>query len=134
MSIVKDIKLQFSSGNVVTQLIIVNVFVFIAINIFRLVLFFSGYNRLEIEIAYYGFIDRWLSMPLSVNHFIRQPWTLITHFFLHAEFFHIFWNMVMLYVFGKILQEFTGNTKILSIYFYSAIAGGVLTFIAYQFI
>ncbi|MEW6468939.1 MAG: rhomboid family intramembrane serine protease [Bacteroidota bacterium] len=134
MSILRDIRLQFSSGNVVTQLIIVNVAVFLAVNLVRLALFFSGYNRAEIDAAFYGFINDWLAMPLSVGRFVQQPWTLLTHFFLHADFFHIFWNMIMLFVFGRIFQEFTGNSKILSIYFYAALAGALLTFVAYLFI
>jgi len=49
--------------------------------------------------------------------------------FLHQGIFHIFWNMILLYWFGRIIGDFIGDHRVLPIYLVSGIAGGLVYFI-----
>ena len=47
---------------------------------------------------------------------------------------HIIGNMIWLWAFGYILQDLTGNRKIIPIFIYAALAGAVAYMLAYNFI
>lgn len=52
-----------------------------------------------------------------------QVWTWFTSLFLHASASHLFFNMLGLYFFGKILEEEADSKWFLSIYFISGLIG-----------
>jgi membrane associated rhomboid family serine protease len=54
-----------------------------------------------------------------------QPYQLFTYMFCHADFFHIFFNMLMLSFFGPILEEFWGQKKFLLFYMIAGIGAGI---------
>ncbi len=56
---------------------------------------------------------------------ISQPWRLITSIFLHVNFWHLFVNAFVLFIFGKELERRTGKLKFLEIFFVSGIAAGI---------
>ena len=134
MSFINDIKHPFRNGNVVMQLIIINVIVFLAVNLFRLLLLIGGQTTYEIDVIFNNTVIDYLALPISFGEFIYRPWTIITSMFLHTDIAHIFWNMVVLYFFGRLLQDFMGTGKILAIYVYGAIAGALLAMVALNFI
>ena len=53
--------------------------------------------------------------------------------FLHKGFWHILWNMLLLYWFGRIVGDFIGNQRVLPIYLLGGLAGALIFFIAYNF-
>ena len=75
---------------------------------------------------------RFLELPALPSKFITQPWTLITYFFTHLSFFHILFNMLFLYWFGKLIQEFLGDKKALNLYVLGGIAGGLFYILIYN--
>lgn len=50
-------------------------------------------------------------------------WRLLTSAFLHAGFIHVLFNMLMLWWFGRALEELLGRSRFLGIYLVSALAG-----------
>lgn len=132
MSIFKDLKLQFKAGNLLTQLIVINCGCFLLVNLVRLCLLFFA-DQQEQQVLFNQLLD-WLAMPLDIHRLLSRPWTLITHFFLHYELFHLFWNMVIFYTFGRIFQEYNGNSRVLSLYCYGALTGALLALLGYKII
>ena len=55
-----------------------------------------------------------LFYPTSPLFRIWQP---ITHMFMHGSFFHIFFNMYSLYIFGQVLERVIGPKKFILFYF-----------------
>ncbi len=55
-----------------------------------------------------------------------EVWLLVTSLFLHGDFFHIFFNMFSLYIFGSLIAPVLGGTRFLILYFVSGIAGNLL--------
>ncbi|MEL7118860.1 MAG: rhomboid family intramembrane serine protease, partial [Bacteroidota bacterium] len=129
---------RFKMGNMVRRLIVVNVVVFILVNLVNLAFFlafqFSSpdpgtfYPGSSYQKAYNAFIH-FFSMSSSGWYVLTHPWTIITHMFLHEGFWHILWNMLFLYWFGRIVGDFIGNQKILPIYLLSGFAGAVMYFL-----
>jgi membrane associated rhomboid family serine protease len=50
-------------------------------------------------------------------------WRLVTCGFLHVNFIHILFNMLMLWWFGRPLEEYVGRARFVGIYFVSLLAG-----------
>jgi membrane associated rhomboid family serine protease len=60
---------------------------------------------------------------------LSRPWTLITYMFLHADFWHILFNMLGLYFFGPRLEEELGARHYLTLYAVSGLSGALLSFL-----
>jgi membrane associated rhomboid family serine protease len=52
-------------------------------------------------------------------------WQLVTHMFMHANFEHLIFNMLGLWVFGRYLENFWGPKRCLEFYAICGIAAGV---------
>lgn len=56
---------------------------------------------------------------------LQTPWTPITYMFLHADFGHLFGNMLGLFFFGPKLEERLGAKDFLTLYFAAGIGGAL---------
>jgi membrane associated rhomboid family serine protease len=57
----------------------------------------------------------------------RRPWTLITYMFVHADFFHLFFNMLILFFFGPPLEGMWGGKEFLKFYVVAGLGGALLS-------
>lgn len=57
-----------------------------------------------------------------------QPYQIVTHFFMHGGFFHIFMNMYVLVIFGSFLEGLWGAKR----YFYVYIASALGAYLLYS--
>jgi membrane associated rhomboid family serine protease len=55
----------------------------------------------------------------------NQPWTIVTNLFVHADIWHILFNMITLYFFGTFLIRLVGTRDFLIIYFLGGIVGNI---------
>lgn len=124
MTLFDDIKQQYSRGDRITQLIIINVAVFLGVLVVRLLLMIGG-GASGVSL-YDGFLNLLMahsSLKFTLIHF----WTPFTYMFLHEGLWHIFFNMLYLHWFGRILQDMGGRKLIVPIY----LAGGLAGWLAY---
>jgi len=56
-------------------------------------------------------------------------WQLFTYMFLHGDFFHILFNMFVLWMFGRAVEESWGTREFLKYYFITGIGAGLFTLI-----
>lgn len=117
-------------NNAPAQLIIINVVVFVALAIIRLISMISGAE------GFFRVIYSQFSIPPAFGDFILRPWTIITYAFAHdlSGIFHILFNMLIFYWFSRLILEFIGNKKVISIYVLGALAGGIAYLMVYNFI
>ncbi|MDD4308426.1 MAG: rhomboid family intramembrane serine protease [Thermoplasmata archaeon] len=54
-----------------------------------------------------------------------MPWMFVTSIFMHGGFEHIFFNMLMLFMFGVTLERMLGNWRFLGLFLAAGIAGNV---------
>jgi len=100
----------FSNIGMTTWLIVANIIFFIIVSIFM------SYNP--------KVIDYLALQPASILHG-KHLWTLVTHMFMHANIFHLFFNMFSLYFIGTFLERIIGRKRFLLFYLISGIAAGV---------
>lgn len=55
-----------------------------------------------------------------------KPWQILTHMFMHGGFWHIFFNMYSLLMFGSILERSLGPKKYLIFYFVTGLGAAAL--------
>lgn len=55
-----------------------------------------------------------------------KPYQLVTHMFMHGGFFHIFFNMYTLFIFGSVLERVWGGQKFLFYYFVTGLGAAAL--------
>ena len=53
-------------------------------------------------------------------------WQPVTHMFMHGGFWHIFFNMYTLYIFGSVLERVWGTKKFLLFYFVTGIGAALI--------
>ncbi len=126
MGIVDEIKLSFKNGSYLTKLIYINIAVWVLVR-----LIFVGY---KLSGSDESLMLSWLALPASFGLFVSRPWTLITYMFLHFEFFHVLFNILWLYWFGKIFLEYHNQQKLLSLYLIGGFSGGLAFMLAYNLI
>jgi membrane associated rhomboid family serine protease len=79
-----------------------------------------------------------LAMPVLSSAVVNQlvlvpvlvpirPWTVITYQFLHANFMHLLFNMILLFFFGPRLEMRLGSRHFIAFYLVSGIGGAVLS-------
>ena len=132
-SVWEDIKREFSFGNMVTRLVIINVAVFVAVIIVKLIFsIMSGGDSQAIN----GFQDFFYFFCMSTDewHVLTHPWVPLTSMFLHEGLWHILWNMLFLYWFGRIVGGFIGDHHILPIYLLSGLVAAVAYYLSINFI
>lgn len=126
-SIWEDIKREYAYGNMVTRLVILNLAVFLGINLIQLVLTLTSGFRPS---GLFTKIVKFFSFTPDIWFGLTHPWGLFTHMFLHVGFFHFLFNMLFLYWFGRIVADLLGNQRILPLYLLGGLAGAVVFFLA----
>lgn len=128
-SILDEFKMAWKKpDNALVQIIIINLVVFIVLNILRVVFSISGNPDTFNQILYQ------IVLPSDITSFLYKPWTLITYFFAHEGFFHILFNMLFFYWFGRIIYEFLGNNKLINLYVLGGLAGGLMFMLIYNLV
>jgi membrane associated rhomboid family serine protease len=126
MGIWDDIKRSFRNGTNLTRLIYLNVIVFLIITIVAVIGFL-----LKNEVISGKLLDL-LSVPASIDGLLSRPWTLITYMFTHKDVWHILFNMLWLYWFGKIFLEYLDEKKLVALYLLGGITGAVVYILSFN--
>ena len=72
-------------------------------------------------------LDRWLVFSSSLTILLFQPWSLITYSFIHADLWHLVFNMLWLYMASRYFLTLFDNARLFTIYFLGVFFAG-LTF------
>lgn len=75
-------------------------------------------------------VSEWFTLSGNMSLFVLRPWTILSYMFTQTGFFFLLINMVWLWTFGSILQSMVGNTKLIPLYIYGGLAGGVVYVVA----
>lgn len=109
----QDLKYKYARLNVFEKIIVVNVVIFL----------------LSLVLRKYFF---WFELPSDFSEAIVKPWTIVTYAFLHYEPLHILFNMLWLYVIGRMFLNLFNAKMALNVYFLGAISGGILFVTCYS--
>ena len=116
-----NITYQYKTANVLIKLIVINLAAFLVV---RLGAFFMSTSPF--------YFARWFVLSDDLDTMLFRPWTLITYGFLHFDFFHILFNMIWLYWFGKFALALFSGKRVLTVYLLGALFGGLLFVLSYN--
>ena len=100
---------------VVKNLVIINAIVFILQQVFDRQMELNTGESLTMHLALW---------PIGSNFF--EPYQLATHMFTHGGFQHILFNMLSLYIFGRMLENIWGPKRFLTFYLLSGLGAAAL--------
>ena len=123
-----DIKAQFRKGNTLIKLIYINGGMYILMLLFQIIYELitnaSPNESLHIFHSITG---------LPINNFfefIIKPYTLLSHMFVHYDFWHIIGNMLFLFFLGRLFLHYFSEKQLLGLYMLGGlVAGGSLLII-----
>jgi membrane associated rhomboid family serine protease len=122
-----DLRNEFNkTGNAVVKLILINVMIYAIILVLRTVFHYALSSQV------YDDVMAQIKLPASLSSFAYKPWTLVTNFFAHEGFFHILFNMLFLYWFGQVIEEYIGGRRVVALYVLGGIAGGLVFLLMYN--
>lgn len=120
MELKNKINLYISGLNILEKIIFLNIAIYLAPFLINTIFFLFKIKNID--------LIKWFTIDADFGQLIFKPWSIITYGFLHGSFSHIFWNMVILYYFGKILNNLFGDELLKKLYL-SGIAVGGLTYV-----
>jgi membrane associated rhomboid family serine protease len=124
-----EIRSAFQSNrNGVIQLIVINLIFFLLAGTIKVFGWASGTPGLD------AFFLDYLGLSSNLLDLVYHPWTLLSYSLIHLDLGHFVFNMLGLYWFGQILQDFLGPRKILYFYLFGALAGGLLFLLIFNLI
>ncbi|HLO60829.1 MAG TPA: rhomboid family intramembrane serine protease [Bacteroidales bacterium] len=128
MSMVNEIKSSLRKGNIIYRLIFINVAVFVVLGVWFVILrlFTPGISLTSLKISFNETVLKYLMVPSIPGELLTRPWTVITYMFTHFNLWHIVFNMLVLYWFGRIFMQYLTGKQLLSTYLLGGLAGSIL--------
>jgi membrane associated rhomboid family serine protease len=116
-SIIDDLKMQYKFGGMTQKLIYWNIACFLV----SYVLFgLLGLVNIKIDFLQYVSLS---SNPLDL---LWKPWSIISYSFFHSDFFHIFFNLIILNFSSQLFLTFFNQKQLLGLYVLSAVFAGIV--------
>ena len=73
----------------------------------------------------------WLVLPKDFSGFILKPWSILTYGFTHIAFWHLFFNVFVLYFVGRSFSNLFSIKLSLNVYFLGILFGGLSFILVY---
>lgn len=122
-----DFRREFSkSENALVKIILINTVVFLTLLLVKVI------STLSQAPETYGWLIDMIRLPAEPSEFLYKPWTLITYFFAHEDIFHILFNLLFFYWFGRLVVEYLGARRLVALYLLGGIAGGLAYMLIYN--
>lgn len=122
----ENIYRKFKLQNIVGKFIYANVGVYIIVVLIGV--FSVLFNVADTGRVFVGFFE----LPSSLTQLLARPWSIFTYMFLHEHFTHILWNMIALYVFGRIFIDFYSIRHFVGTYIMGGLFGGIAFVLSYN--
>ncbi len=119
MDTYQDFRNKFNNFNAFEKIIAINIIVFI---IGALI---GVFGRTDDPLSF-------LKLPSDFFDFILKPWTIITYGFAHYGFFHVLFNLLILYYLSRMLLNLFRPKMALNIYFMGIISGALAFLLVYN--
>ena len=106
------------------KLILVNVVCFVLPLFLRTILYLFNIPS--------GVFIGWFELSADWGELIFKPWTILTYSFMHSGFFHLFWNMYLLYFASRLFINLFSSKTFFNVYFLGVLIGGLTFLVSYS--
>lgn len=117
-------------GNALVELLVLNAVIFVVL---KFVYVFFLLTNASAD-SFLTHVFSWFVLPANPGKIAWKPWTLISFMFSDIQLFRFISNMFWLWSFGYILQDLTGNRKLVPVYLYGGIGGATIYVMAHVLI
>ena len=124
-NLLNGLKKFFLQKNVLSRLMLINVTIWI------ICLFISVFTWL-FNISDISFVTKLFAVPSDISALAEKPWSVFTYMFLQEEFWHLFFNMLMLYYGGKIFMQYFSEKQLLLTYIFGGLFGALFFILAFN--
>ena len=124
MNLLDNLRYRIATFSIAEKIILINVLCFVLPMLLNTIFFL-----LKIPSGVYM---NWLQLSPKFDTFITRPWTLISYSFIHSGFFHLLWNMLILFYSGRLLLNLFSDKIFINNYFLGVIAGGIIFVLSYS--
>lgn len=124
------LKQIFFSKTVLSRLILINTSVYLLVKVISLYAYLFMVNHGNGVVL--SLIGQYMALPSEISLLASKPWTVFTYMFLHEEFFHLLFNMIMLYFGGLIFLEYLSPSKLLWTYVMGGLSGALFFVLAFN--
>jgi membrane associated rhomboid family serine protease len=120
------------SGNALMTLIAISLIMFVIFAFLKMFWYFR-YEDKAVALSFFNKnVLSWFTLPADFDKMMSQPWSLITYMFVHVGIWQILASMLWLWCFGYIMQDLTGNKKIIPVFIYGSLAGALAFMLAFN--
>jgi membrane associated rhomboid family serine protease len=130
MGILDDLKMEYRTGGIVQRLIFWNIGLFVLPLILFSILRLSGIDVTSFDWRAGG--NDFFSLSSDPADLLWKPWSLLSYAFLHADFFHILFNLLMLFFVGRLFLTFFTQKQLFGLYILSAVFAGLIFILCYN--
>lgn len=130
MGILDDLKMEYRIGGITQRLIFWNVGLFAIPFVVFSILFLFGVQLPHLNWNS-GETD-WFSLSSNPGDLLWKPWSIVSYMFLHANFLHLLFNMMMLYFAGRLFLTFFTQKQMFGVYILGGVFAGILYIISYN--
>jgi len=123
MALKDQIRSRVQQMNSAEKLILLNIICFI-FPLFLKTLFFLFAIPFGTFISFFELSSDWRTL------FFR-PWSIVTYSFIHSGFFHLFWNMYLLYFSSRLFLNLFSVKIFLNVYFLAVVVGAFTFLFSY---
>ena len=116
---------NFLKLKITEKIILVNIILFVLPLV--VFVFFYLFKIPNLNIYYY------FELSPNIVDIIFRPWSLITYGFIHASVGHLFWNMILFYLFSTLFLNLFKEDDLAVLFCLGIIAGGLLFVFSYSF-
>ena len=74
----------------------------------------------------------WFELSAEWSDLLFKPWTIFTYSFMHSGFFHLFWNMYLLYFASRLFLNLFSPRTFFNVYFLGVLLGGLTFMLSYS--
>ncbi len=124
-NIIDGVKAFFNQKSALSRLMLIN------ISIWLICLFISVFTWL-FNISDISFVTKLFAVPADISSLAEKPWSIFTYMFLQEEFWHLFFNMLMLYYGGQIFLQFFSQKQLLLTYIFGGLVGALFFILAFN--
>ena len=123
-SILDDLKMQYKFGGITQKLIYLNIGCFLISYVV-----FGLLRLVGIDINFLQYV----SLSSDPMDLMWKPWSIVSYSFFHSDFFHIFFNLIILNFSSQMFLTFFNQKQLLGLYLLSGIFSGVVFVFSFYF-
>ncbi len=124
MNFQEQLRYRLQQMNSAEKLILVNIVCFILPLFARTLLYLFALPQ--------SLFLGWFELTADWSDLLFKPWTLITYSFIHTGFFHLFWNMYLLYFASRLMLNLFNEKTFFNVYFLGVLLGGLTFILSYS--